>query len=146
MFEAIVAILVLIRGLALLAFSSDKAVHHSMSIASALGASPLMIGLVLVSLGTDLPEVVVDLTAIRKQQYELAIGDVIGSCIFDACVSIRIGPLIFPIKVSGDIAAITGSYVIIVSIVVILALALRKKLTGCWEPSLSFYTCFHIQR
>jgi hypothetical protein len=50
-FEAIVAILVLILGLTLLVFSSDKAVKHSISIASALGASPLVIGLILVSLG-----------------------------------------------------------------------------------------------
>ncbi|MDH5770968.1 MAG: calcium/sodium antiporter, partial [Candidatus Bathyarchaeota archaeon] len=60
-FEAIVAILVpilvLIVGLALLVFSSDTAVEHSVSIASALGASPLIIGVILVSLGTDLPEV-----------------------------------------------------------------------------------------
>ena len=60
-FEAIVAILVpisvLIVGLALLVFSSDRAVKHSISFASAMGASPLMIGLILVSIGTDLPEV-----------------------------------------------------------------------------------------
>ena len=54
-FEAIVAILVpisvLIVGLALLVFSSDRAVKHSISFASAMGASPLMIGLILVSIG-----------------------------------------------------------------------------------------------
>ncbi len=56
-FEVIVAILVpilvLIGGLVLLVFSSDTAVEHSVSIASALGASPLIIGIVLVSLGTE---------------------------------------------------------------------------------------------
>ena len=62
MFDSIVAILVpvlvLIAGVILLVFSSDTAVEHSVDIASALGASPLIIGLVLVSIGTDLPEVV----------------------------------------------------------------------------------------
>lgn len=51
----------------------------------------------------------------------------IGSCIFDACFSIGIGPLIFPIVVSERFATITGSYIILVSIVAMLTLALRKK-------------------
>jgi Ca2+/Na+ antiporter len=60
-------------------------------------------------------------------QYELAMGDAIGSCIFDACISIGIGPLIFPIAVSGGLALITGSYALLVSVAVILTLALREK-------------------
>ncbi|MFQ6081707.1 MAG: sodium:calcium antiporter [Candidatus Bathyarchaeia archaeon] len=89
--------------------------------------SEYLISFFVVAIGTSMPELVVDLTAIRKSQYELAIGDVIGSCVFDACVSIGIGPLIFPIAVSGRLATITGSYAILVSIAVILMLALREK-------------------
>jgi len=80
-----------------------------------------------VAIGTSLPELVVDLTAIRKKQYELAIGDAIGSCIVDASLSCGIGPLFFPIEVSGELVMITGSYAILASIVVILTLALREK-------------------
>jgi len=89
--------------------------------------SEYLISFFVVAIGTSLPELVVDLTAIRKSQYELAMGDIMGSCIFDACFSIGIGPLILPIVVSGRFATITGSYVILVSIVVMLTLALRKK-------------------
>lgn len=49
---------VLVAGILLMALSSDKAVEHSVILASALGLSPLMIGLIIVSLGTDLPEIV----------------------------------------------------------------------------------------
>ena len=70
----------------------------------------------------------VELTAIRKGQFELAIGDSIGSCIVDASVSIGIGQLFFPQIVSGQTAMITGLYAIFGSIVVISTLALRKKL------------------
>jgi len=89
--------------------------------------SEYLVSFFVVAIGTSLPELVVDLTAVRRHQYELAMGDVIGSCIFDACFSIGIGPLIFPIVVSGRLAMITGSYAILVSVVVILTLALREK-------------------
>ena len=80
-----------------------------------------------VAIGTSLPELVVDLTAIRKKQYKLAIGDAVGSCIVDASLSCGIGPLFFPIEVSGELAMITGLYALFASIVVILTLALREK-------------------
>jgi len=80
-----------------------------------------------VAIGTSLPELVVDLAAVRKKQYRLAIGDLMGSCIVDATLSCGIGPLFFPIAVSGELAMITGLYAILASIVVILTLALREK-------------------
>ena len=79
------------------------------------------------AIGTSLPELVVDTIAIRKKQYELAIGDIIGSCIVDASLSIGIGPLFFPIMVDGKLAMITGLYAIFVSIVIISLLAWREK-------------------
>jgi len=55
-FDEILAVAALISGLVLLILCSDKATEHSVSIASALGMSPLMIGLVIVSLYTDVPD------------------------------------------------------------------------------------------
>jgi len=81
----------------------------------------------LVAIGTSLPELTVDLIALRKKQYELAIGDAIGSCIVDASVSVGIEQVFFPQAVSGGTAMITGLYAIFGSIVVVLTLALREK-------------------
>ncbi|UCC27871.1 MAG: sodium:calcium antiporter [Candidatus Bathyarchaeota archaeon] len=86
-----------------------------------------LISFFIVAIGTSLPEFVVDLTALRKKQYELAIGDVLGSCIVDATLSCGIGPLIFPIRVSGELAMITGLYAILASVTVIVMLALRER-------------------
>ena len=69
MFEEIVAIAALISGLALLIFSSDKAVEHSVSIASALGISPLIIGLLIVPLDTDMSEKLYLRSAERKNTH-----------------------------------------------------------------------------
>jgi cation:H+ antiporter len=89
--------------------------------------SEYIISFFLVAIGTSLPELVVEIAALRKKQYALAIGDAIGSCIVDATLSVGIGPLIFPITVSGEHVVITGFYAILVSIIVISALNIRQK-------------------
>jgi len=89
--------------------------------------SEYLVSFFAVAIGTSLPEIAVDLTAIRNGYYKLAIGNTLGSCIFDASFSIGIGPLLFPITVSGGFAVITGLYVMFASLIVILTLALRKK-------------------
>jgi cation:H+ antiporter len=103
------------------------AIQSVITLSAVFHISEYLISFFVVAIGTSLPELVVELTAIRKKQYELAIGDAVGSCIVDATLSCGIGPLIFPISVSGRLAAITGLYAIFASIVVILTLALREK-------------------
>ena len=87
-----------------------------------------LISFFVVAIGTSLPELAVDLTAVRRKQYEIAIGDAIGSCIVDAGLSIGIGPLFFPIAVSARLAETTGLYALFASIAVLLVLAVRQKL------------------
>jgi cation:H+ antiporter len=103
-------------------------VQSVIQLSAAFHVSEFLISFFILAIGTSLPELVVDLTAIRKGQFELAIGDAIGSCIVDASVSIGIGQLLFPQIISGQTAMITGLYAIFGSIIVIIALALRKKL------------------
>ena len=76
-------------------------------------------------MGTSLPELAVDLTTLRKKQYEIVIGDVIGSCVVDTILSIRIGQVFFPQAVSGELA----------SLLVILTLAIRRKWIKEQKPS-----------
>jgi cation:H+ antiporter len=89
--------------------------------------SEYIVSFFVVAIGTSLPELFVNVTAARKNEYELTIGNTIGSCIFDACFSIGIGPLIFPISVSGNLAVTTGVYALFGSIMVILMLAFKEK-------------------
>jgi len=78
-------------------------------------------------LGTSLPELVVDLTVLRKKQYKLVIGDAIGCCIVDGSISLGIGLFFFLQAVSSGIAVSMGLYTIFGSLVVILTLAFRGK-------------------
>lgn len=103
-------------------------VESVLSISNAFRISEYIISFFLVAIGTSLPELAVDLTAIRKREYELAIGDAIGSCIMDASFSIGIGLLLFPQSISGELATITTIYTILASVMVVFTLTLRGKL------------------
>jgi cation:H+ antiporter len=121
-------------ALALLGFigvavGSFIVIESVIALSAVLHISEYFISFFVVAIGTSLPELVVDLAAIRKKRYEIAIGDVIGSSIIDAGFSIGIGPLIFgKITVSARLAETTGLYALLCSSIVILTLALREKL------------------
>jgi len=111
------------------AVGSFIVIQSVIALSASLRVPEYFISFFVVAVGTSLPEFVVDLTAIRKGQYEIAIGDAIGSSLVDACFSIGIGPLIFgKITVSGRIAETTGLYALLSSMVVISTLAFREKL------------------
>lgn len=87
-----------------------------------------LISFFVVGVGTSLPELVIDLWAAKRKHYDLIIGDIIGSSIVDATLSIGIGPIFSPITIWGSASTTTGLYTIFASIMIILILSLRMKL------------------
>jgi len=102
-------------------------VQSVVMLSATLGIPEYLISFFLLAIGTSLPELAVDLMAIRKKEYEIAIGDIIGSCIVDASLSIGIGQIFFPQAVSGELASTTILYTIFASSIVISVLALRER-------------------
>jgi len=119
--------MIAILGFVGVAIGAYAVIQSVIKLSAVFHVSEYIVSFFVVAIGTSLPELVVDLIAIRRKQYELAIGDAIGSCLVDASVSVGIGQLFFPQEVSGELALITGLYAIFGSIVVILTLALREK-------------------
>lgn len=112
---------------------SYAVIESAVVISRYLGVSEYLISFFLISLGTSLPELVVEVAAIRKKHFDLAVGDIIGSCLVDATLAIGFGPLFFPIEVSGYSVLITGLYAVFASIVVVGVLSWRgvhDKRTG----------------
>jgi cation:H+ antiporter len=114
-------------GFAGIAIGAYFVIQSVITISEIFHISEYIVSFFAVAIGTSLPELFVNVTAARKNEYELTVGNTIGSCIFDACFSIGIGPLIFPISVSGNLAMITGVYALFGSIMVILMLAFKEK-------------------
>lgn len=116
---------ILLAGFVGIAVGSYAVIESSIAISRILGISEYIISFFLLSIGTSLPELVVNIAAIRKRHFDLAIGDLIGACVVDATLSIGLGPLFFPIEVSGSSILVTGLYTIFVSIVVVAVLTWR---------------------
>ena len=105
----------------LLAAGSHWTIKGAVSIAAGLGVSELTIGLTIVALGTSLPEIATSLMAIRKNEQELAIGNVIGSCIFNLLAIPAIMTLVksSPLVIDSDVIHIDLP-IMILSVVVCL--------------------------
>ena len=94
--------LALAIGLAGLPFGADLLVDASSRIARAFGMSDAVIGLTLVAVGTSLPELATTVMAAFRKQAEVALGNVIGSNMFNLLAIIGIAALVGPIPVGTD--------------------------------------------
>ena len=92
------SILLLIVGLALLIASSRMLVWGAINVALALGVSDLLIGLTIVAVGTSLPELASSIAAARRGENDLAVGNIIGSNIFNTLTVVGLAAVIAPIK------------------------------------------------
>lgn len=97
-----IQILLLILGLTLILFGANWLVDGSTSIARKTGMSEFVIGLTIVGIGTSTPEMVVSYIAAFQGQSELALGNVIGSNIFNILMILGVTTLISPITMSKD--------------------------------------------
>ncbi|PKM28883.1 MAG: calcium/sodium antiporter [Gammaproteobacteria bacterium HGW-Gammaproteobacteria-11] len=91
----------LVLGLILLVVSSRVLVWGAVYIAQSLGVSDLVIGLTVVAVGTSLPELASALAAIRKNEHDLALGNVIGSGLFNTLAVVGIAAGIMPLSVDS---------------------------------------------
>tara|TARA_R110002167_G_scaffold348281_1_gene559491 strand:+ start:3165 stop:4136 length:972 start_codon:yes stop_codon:yes gene_type:complete len=91
------AIFWLVLGLVLLIVSSRVLVWGAVNIAHVLGVSDLIIGLTIVALGTSLPELAASVIAVRKGEHDIAIGNVVGSNMFNLLAVTGIAGVISPI-------------------------------------------------
>jgi len=95
--SAIRGIGTLFLGLLVLILSSRAIVWGAVELATLWGLSELMIGLTIVAVGTSLPELVASLSAARKGEHDMALGNIIGSNIFNTLAVVGLAALIAPI-------------------------------------------------
>ncbi|MFW9949116.1 MAG: sodium:calcium antiporter [Candidatus Thorarchaeota archaeon] len=86
-----------------------------------------IISFFILSVGTSLPELAVDINALRTGQHSIALGDILGSCIVDSTLSIAVGQALFPQNVSAHLIIPTIIYTVIVSSIVVASITIRKK-------------------
>ena len=110
-------------GLVMIIFGSNFVVDSASYLAKAFGVSERIISLTIIALGTSLPELVTSVMATKKGEYDIAIGNAVGSNIFN--IGIVIG---LPVTILGGISKIAFSYIdLIVMVVTALMLYLFSK-------------------
>src|SRR5690554_4625143 len=97
------AITWLVIGLILLIVSSRILVWGAVTIAQSLGISDLIIGLTIVAIGTSLPELASALAAVKKNEHDLILGNILGSGIFNTLAVVGLAAVIEPLSVAPEV-------------------------------------------
>ena len=90
-------------GLVLLVVSSRLLVWGAVAIAQGLGVSDLVIGLTVVAVGTSLPELASSISALRRREHDLVLGNVVGSNLFNTLGVVGLAAVIHPIQVGTEV-------------------------------------------
>ena len=122
------SILFIIGGAAAIAVGGDITVDAASRIASDLGMSQTLIGLTIVSIGTSLPELVTSIVAARKNEVDMALGNAIGSNVFNILMVLGIASAISPVSLITE--NIIDLCVLIVFTVCVWIFAGTKKKIG----------------
>lgn len=112
-------ILWIAAALVLLFFGAEWLVRGSSALALRLGITPLVIGLTVVAYGTSMPEMVVSTVAALKGQGDIAVGNVVGSNIFNVCVILGLSALVLPLRVKVQLIRVDAPLMVGVSLLFI---------------------------
>lgn len=119
------ALLYILGGLVGLGFGGQWIVDSATAIAQSFGMSEALIGLTIVAVGTSLPEVAASITAARKGNADMAVGNVVGSNIFNVLWVLGVSSLIRPIEVNQTL--LTDFYVAFGAGVLMFVSVIRPK-------------------
>lgn len=129
------SIILAVVGLAGVIFGGNIVVVHASDIAKSLGMSEALVGLTIVAVGTSLPELVTSVVASIKKENDIAIGNVIGSNIFNIVFIIGLSSTISNLTL--DWATLTDMLVMLGSGVIVLGIALFSKKMQRWQGAVT---------
>ena len=145
-----VQVVLMVAGLAMLVVGSRWLVEAATVFATMLGVSPLVIGLTIVSAGTSLPEVATSVIAALRGEREIAVGNVLGSCIFNLVCVLGFSAVVAKggLSVPGPLLAFDLPVMVAVS-VACLPVLFTGHMVARWEGALFlayyvFYTAYLV--
>jgi cation:H+ antiporter len=118
---------VVLAALAIVGLGATVAVRALVRLAELAGAPEFMLAFFGASIGTSSPEIVVDITALRRGAPGIALGDALGSSLVDSTLSIGAGPLLFPAEVTPRFAIAGSVYALVAVVAVGTVLGVRRR-------------------
>lgn len=138
-------LVMIVGGLAMLVYGSDRLVESAVVIAQFFGLSELVIGLTIVAAGTSLPEVATSVIAAVRGERDIAVGNVVGSNLFNILTVLGIAAVVSPTGVPVSAAALTLDipFMIIVA-VACLPIFFTGNTIARWEGALflAYYVAY----
>ncbi len=113
-------IFLFVAGLVLLIAGAEALVRGSSRLAAVFGVSPLIIGLTVVAFGTSSPELAVSIKAVLSGQADIAVGNVVGSNIFNILFILGLSAMIVPLMVSQQLIRQDVPLMMLLSVIVLL--------------------------
>lgn len=132
------SILFMILGLAAIILGGNLVVDNASLIAKAWGTSETLIGLTIVAIGTSLPELVTSVTAARKGDSGIALGNAVGSCIFNILFILGAAATLTPIHAVTELVMDAG--ILIGVSILVLIFVFTKKEANRWEGVFCVFT------
>lgn len=117
-FASLINVTYLLAGLVLLVVGSNLLVSGAVSLAQALGMSELVIGLTIIAVGTSLPELATSLIAAWKGERDMAVGNIIGSNLFNVLAVLGLAGLVSPEKIPVASNAILFDFPVMMAVMV----------------------------
>ncbi len=130
------SIIFAVLGLAAIIFGGDLVVDSASKIATSLGMSEALVGLTIVAVGTSLPELVTSVVATYKKELDIAIGNVIGSNIFNVIFILGLSSTISNLTVNQE--QLTDMLVMLGTGLAVLIIAFTSKKLHKWQGVLLF--------
>ena len=122
------SVLYTLGGISAIIFGGDMVVKNSIRIALTLGMSETLVGLTIVAVGTSLPELITSITAAYKKESEIALGNIVGSNIFNILFILGISSTISPVLVDSKIF-LDAIVMIAVTLVLLLSSSSNRKVS-----------------
>ena len=129
----------IVLGTAMLVYGSTVFVQSAIDLARLFGMSEAVIGLTIVSIGTSVPELATALMAVYKQQGDIAVGNVIGSNLFNILAILGITALISPISSQGMVPL---DFIVMIAFAAVMLPLAFTHLTICRREGVILLTCY----
>lgn len=127
--SALKGILLLIASIAIMAASAHFIIGQAAKIAEDFAVAPALVGLIVIALGTTLPELLYSIRAVRKERATLALGDILGIVITDATLILGLTAIVNPFSFNPRLIILTGVFMLLAALFALSLLRSGRKLT-----------------
>lgn len=120
---------VLVAGLGVVVLGADWLVHGAVDLAASLGVSEVVIGLTVVAIGSSAPELVTTVVSTVRGNRDIAVGNLIGSSVYNLALILGVTSLVAPLEVTSDLIRVDLPLMAFVAVMLLPVLATGRRMS-----------------